>query len=167
MKLSIIAALADNRVIGINNTLPWKLPADMQWFRQHTLGKPVLMGRATYESIGRLLPKRTNVILTRDPGYILDGALVCNSLDEAINALATVPELMIIGGANVYEQCLPYAERLYLTFIHHEFEGDAWFPEFDTSQWHEVERTDCEPDDANPYRYSFVILERHANQRPA
>lgn len=160
MRLSIIAALADNRVIGINNALPWKLPADMQWFRQHTLGKPVLMGRATYESIGRLLPKRTNVILTRDPGYVLDGALVCNSIDEAINALASEPELMIIGGATVYEQCLPCADRLYLTFIHHDFAGDAWFPAFDSQQWQEIERTDCEPDDANPYRYSFVILER-------
>lgn len=160
MMISIIAAMADNRVIGIDNGLPWRLPADMQWFRKHTLGKPVLMGRSTYESIGRLLPQRVNVIVTRDPGYQLEGALVCNSIEDALVALDDEPELMVIGGANVYGQMLARADRLYLTLIHQAFDGDTWFPDYKNSQWREIERTDCESDQDNPHPYSFVILER-------
>lgn len=161
MKLSLIWAMAEDRVIGIDNRLPWKLPADMKWFRRHTLGKPIVMGRKTFESFGgRTLPERTNIILTSDTDYRADGALVAHSLDEALQAAGEVEELMVIGGMSFYEQTLPRADRLYMTLIHARFEGDAWFPDFDMSQWRELSREDHEADDKNPYPYSFVILER-------
>lgn len=160
MMISIIAALADNHVIGLNNSLPWRLPADMSWFRKHTLGKPVLMGRTTFDSIGKPLPNRTNLILSRDPACRIDGAEVYRDFEAACNAVRSEAELMVIGGSTIYQQLLPQADRLYLTFIHHEFAGDSWFPAFDRADWHEIERTDCAPDEKNPYRYSFVILDR-------
>lgn len=160
MMISIIAAMADNRVIGINNSLPWKLPADMSWFRKHTLGKPVLMGRTTFDSIGKPLPNRTNLILSRDPACQIEGTQVYKDFASAQMAVQDEPELMVIGGSTIYQQLLPQADRLYLTFIHHEFAGDSWFPAFYMADWRELERTDCEPDEKNPYRYSFVILER-------
>ena len=159
--ISIIAAMTDDRVIGINNSLPWKLPGDMKWFRQHTLGKPILMGRKTFESFGaRPLPERTNIIVTRDHAYQAEGAVVVHSIDEALQAAGTVEEIMIIGGASFYEQMLPQAQRMYLTRVHTDVEGDAWFPEFDESQWHEVSRIDCEADERNAYAHSFIILQR-------
>lgn len=160
MIISLIAAMADNRVIGIENRLPWNLPADMKWFRQRTLGKPVLMGRKTFESIGRPLPNRTNIIVTRDAGWMAEGCVVAPDIDAALLAAGDVPEVMIIGGASFYAQMLPRAQRLYLTLVHAEIEGDAWFPEIDFSAWREIERHDHAPDDANRYPYSFVIYQR-------
>jgi len=159
--ISIIAAMTDDRVIGINNSLPWKLPSDMKWFRKQTLGKPILMGRKTFESFGaRPLPERTNIVVTRDQAYQARGAVVVHSIDEALQAAGDVEEIMIIGGASFYQQMLPLARRMYLTRVHTEVAGDAWFPEFDESQWRQVERVDCEADERNAYAHSFIILER-------
>ncbi len=160
-KIALIAAMTDDRVIGIENRLPWKLPADMKWFRRHTLGKPIVMGRKTFESFGgKPLPERLNIVITRDRDYRAEGAVVVHDIDAALDAAGDAEEVMIIGGASFYEQMLPWADRLYLTFVHADVEGDAWFPEFDRSQWREVYREDHEADEKNPYAYSFVILER-------
>ena len=160
-KISLIAAMADNRVIGIENRLPWKLPSDMQWFRQHTLGKPIIMGRKTFESFGgRTLPERHNIVITRDPEYCIKNASVVHSVDEAMALVGDVAEVMIIGGESFYAQMLPQADRLYLTYVHAEIAGDAWFPEIDFSQWQEVERHDQPADEKNAYAHSFVIYDR-------
>ncbi len=165
MIISMIAAMADNRVIGINNSLPWKLPNDMKWFRQNTLGKPIVMGRKTFESFGaKPLPGRTNIIISRDQTYQADDCIIAHSIDEAINAAGEVDEVMIIGGASFYEQMLPRADRLYLTFVHTKVEGDAWFPDWNTNDWQEVERIDHAADEKNPHAHSFVILERKASR---
>ena len=160
LKISIIVALAENRVIGIENRLPWHLPGDMKWFRRHTLGKPVVMGRKTFESLGRPLPERHNIVVTADAAYQAPGATVTHSIDEAMAAAGDVPEVMILGGESFYRQMLPRADRLILTLVHADVPGDAWFPEFDWNDWHEVERGDHAADDKNPYSFSFLILER-------
>ncbi len=161
--ISLIAAMADNRVIGIENRLPWKLPADMKWFRLHTLGKPVVMGRKTFESFGgRTLPERLNVVVTGDTGYQApEGVVVVHSIDEALSACGDAKEVMIIGGESFYRQMLPQADRFYLTLVHAEPEGDAWFPEFDMHEWQEIERHDYGADEKNAHPYSFLILERN------
>lgn len=160
-RISLIAAMADNRVIGIKNRLPWKLPSDMRWFRQHTLGKPIIMGRKTFESFGgRPLPERHNIVMTRDAAYQLDSASVVHSIDEALAEAGDVAEVMIIGGESFYTQMLPQADRLYLTYVHAEIKGDAWFPEIDFSNWQEVERHDQAADEKNAYAHSFVIYDR-------
>lgn len=161
MKISMIAAMTDERVIGIKNRLPWKLPNDMKWFRQHTLGKPIIMGRKTFESFGsKPLPDRTNIIITRDESYQAKDSIVVHSIEEALDSAGDVAEVMIIGGASFYEQMLPRANRLYLTFVHAKIDGDAWFPEVDFSEWNEAEHIDCEADEKNPLAHSFVILDR-------
>lgn len=160
MIISIIAAMADNRVIGIENRLPWNLPADMKWFRQQTIGKAVLMGRKTFDSIGKPLPNRRNIVVTRDPGLKIEGCDVVSTIEDALQLCADENEVMIIGGASFYAQMLPRAQRLYLTLVHTEVEGDAWFPEIDFNQWRETERIDHHADEANAFDHSFVILER-------
>jgi len=160
-RISLIAAMAEERVIGIENRLPWRLPADMKWFRKHTLGKPVVMGRKTFESFGsKPLPDRLNIVITRDPDYQAPGAVVVHDIDQAIVAAGDVEEIMIIGGASFYEQMLPRADRLYLTFVHTHVVGDAWFPAYAESQWRELERHDQAADEKNPYPHSFCIYER-------
>ena len=164
--ISLIWAMADNRVIGIENRLPWKLPADMQWFRRHTLGKPVIMGRLTFESFGaKPLPGRRNIIISGNGNYQAEGAEVVASLEEALAAVREAEEAMIIGGMSIYRQALPHADRLYMTLVHADLEGDAWFPEFDLGQWREIERIDFEADEKNRLPYSFVILERRESKR--
>jgi dihydrofolate reductase len=160
MKISIVVAMAANGVIGQDNQLPWRLPADLRHFKQTTMGKPILMGRKTYESIGRPLPGRTNIVITRDAGYTAEGCVVVHSIEAAMQAAASQDEIMVIGGAEFYRQVLPYTDTIYLTRIHEDFEGDTYFPELNAGEWREVERTDCMPDENNPYRYSFVLLER-------
>ena len=160
MIISIIAAMGNQRTIGINNSLPWKLPADMQWFRKCTMGKPIIMGRTTFESIGKPLPGRKNVIVSRNPDYQVEGAIVVHSLEQAIDAVQGEEEVMIIGGSNIYSQALAFANRLYLTEIHSDFEADSWFPEFDQAQWQQCSREDHRADEKNLYDYSFVVLER-------
>ena len=135
--VSVVAALARNRVIGVNNTLPWRLPEDLKHFKALTLGHHLIMGRKTYESIGRPLPGRTTVIVTRDPAYRAQGCLMATSIDAAIDACGGDPELFFVGGAQLYAQVLPRADRLYLTEIQADYAGDAWFPEFDPALWRE------------------------------
>lgn len=161
MIISLIWAMADDRVIGIENRLPWKLPADMKWFRRHTLGKPIIMGRKTFESFGaRPLPERTNIVITKDAGYRADGIIVVHSIEDALKAAGDAEEVMIIGGMSFYLQMLPQADRLYMTLIHDRFEGDAWFPEFDLQEWQELSREDHLADEKNPHAYSFVTMTR-------
>ncbi|MDH4274490.1 MAG: type 3 dihydrofolate reductase [Gammaproteobacteria bacterium] len=161
MLISLIAAMTDEHVIGIENRLPWKLPVDMRWFRQHTLGKPVVMGRKTFDSLGRKpLPERQNIVLTREVGFGAPGITVVHTLEEAVKAAGDAPELMVIGGASLYQTTLPRAQRLYLTFVHATIPGDAWFPEFDSAAWRVCARTESSPDEKNKYACSFVILQR-------
>jgi dihydrofolate reductase len=162
MIISLIAAMDKNRVIGRNGRLPWRLPADMQYFVSLTLGKPVIMGRKTYESIPekyRPLRNRTNIILTHNLDYVAPGCIVVHTLDEALAAAGDAPEVMVIGGANLYEQFLPRANRLYLTIIHGEFDGDAHFPPYDPAAWNTISDETHPVDAQNPYSYQFLILE--------
>jgi dihydrofolate reductase len=166
MRLALIVAQAENRVIGRNNTLPWHLSEDLKYFKSVTLGKVIIMGRKTYESIGRPLPGRTNIVVSRDPNYQLDGATVVHSLSEAIDearqisTLKGVDEALVIGGAELYVQALPMAQRLYLTQVHQQVEGDACFPEIAHADWKQVSRKDFDAVDPNPYPYSFIVLDR-------
>lgn len=166
MQLALIVAQARNRVIGRNNKLPWHLPEDLQYFRAVTMGKVIVMGRKTFESIGRPLPGRTNLVLTRDHGYRREGIEVAHSLDEALAKAEAISlingsdEVMVIGGDELFAEALPRAERLYLTQVHQDVCGDAYFPELDWSQWHEVAREDHSAQEPNPYDYSFIVLDR-------
>ena len=161
MIISLIAAMAENRVIGINNQLPWKLPADMKWFKEKTMGKPIIMGRKTFESFGgKALPGRQNIIITKNRDYTVEGAIVVHSIDEALNVAEPKEEVMIIGGASFYEQMLPAANRFYLTIIHNNFEGDTSFPPFEMNEWTEVFRKYHDTDEKNSYPFTFLILER-------
>jgi dihydrofolate reductase len=158
--LSLIAAMDSNRLIGRNNQLPWHLPADLQHFKATTMGKPIIMGRKTWESLGRPLPGRTNIVITRNESYIAEGATVTNSLDEALHTVRDSEESVIIGGANLYAQALPRVDRLHLTRVEGEFEGDAWFPEFSAAEWtlSVVEKHGA--DEKNQYSYRFEIYDR-------
>jgi dihydrofolate reductase len=160
MRLSAICAMSQNRVIGKDNQLPWRLPADLRHFKKITTGHPIILGRKTFESIGRALPDRCNVVLTRDVDFAAPGCVVVNSIQTALSAVSYSDEAFVIGGALLYQQILPKVQRLYLTEIHQDFEGDAFFPELDKKDWHEMERIPHGPDEENPYSYSFVILER-------
>ncbi len=162
MMISLIAALSRNKVIGRDNQLPWKLPADMQHFRRLTLGKPVLMGRRTFESIGGALPGRSNIVVSRNAAWEAPGSLTVHSLAEGIKQARGHRELMIIGGATIFAAALPLADRMYLTIIHQDISGDTRFVEFDAQDWDEIERSDHAPDEANPYPYSFITLQRKA-----
>lgn len=163
MHISLIAALSDSGVIGIDNRLPWRLPADMRWFRRHTLGKPVIMGRRTFESLGeKPLPERLNIVVTSDRSYRPAGAVVVHDIDAALAAAGAVEEVMIIGGASFYAQMLPRADRLYLTRVHAEVAGDAWFPGYAEADWREMAREEHAADEKNPHACTFLILERVA-----
>ncbi|MDR3393250.1 MAG: type 3 dihydrofolate reductase [Sulfuriferula sp.] len=157
--ISLIAAMAKNRVIGIRNTLPWQLPADLQYFKKLTLGHPVIMGRKTFESIGRPLPGRLNIIISRNAYQAPDGSKVADSIASAIALCADYDEVFFIGGEELYRQALPQADRLYLTEIDAEIEGDAWFPEFSHTDWAETRRAPQQDDNSN-YRYDFVTYQR-------
>ena len=162
MRIALIAAMAENRVIGHANQLPWRLPADLKHFKQLTLNKPVIMGRNTFESIGRPLPERSNIVVTRDRDYRAEGCRVVHSIEQAVRAAAGHEEAMVIGGAELYRQMLERAERLYLTLVKAEVEGDALFPELESGQWRETAREAHRADDRNEYDYDFVTLERVA-----
>ena len=156
--------MGKGRVIGIENRLPWRLPADMKHFRALTLGKAVLMGRKTFDSIGKPLAGRTNIVVTQDREFRPEGVSVAHSIEEALTLAGDKEEIMVIGGASFYAQLLPRAQRLYLTEIHQDFLGDAFFPAWQADEWRETARDDHAPDGDNPYSYSFVTLER---RRPA
>lgn len=165
MRVSLIVAMAENRVIGIKNSLPWKLPSDMKWFRKHTLGKPIIMGRKTFESFGgRTLPDRTNIVITRDANYQAEGIVVVTSIEQAIEVAKSsgenVEEAMVIGGASFYEQMLDKVDRMYITYVHTQLEGDAWFPQYDLGQWNKTETVDVPADEKNPYSHQFVVFDR-------
>jgi len=160
MIISIIAAVADNMVIGNNNSLPWNLPADMEYFKKTTWGKPIIMGAKTFESIGKALSNRKNIILSFDKNYKVENCVVVTSIESALKEVGENEEVMIAGGASIYKQFLPLANRLYLTFIHYDFAGDTYFPEFNINEWKEIKRIDNQPDGKNLYSYSFVVLEK-------
>ena len=160
MKISIVVAMDTKGVIGRDNGLPWHLPADLQHFKRTTMGKPILMGRKTHESIGRPLPGRTNIVITRDTGYRAEGCVVVNSIDAALEAAGEQEEIMVIGGAEFYRQVLPRTDTIYLTRIHEIFTGDTFFPELNDADWREVERSDHAADEKNPHDYSFIRLDR-------
>lgn len=162
MRVSLIAALANNRVIGRDNALPWRLGTDLRRFKSLTLGKPVIMGRKTHESIGRPLPKRDNIVLTRDRDYRAPGCRVVHSVDEALSAAGGHEEVMVIGGERVYAAMLERADRLYLTWVDAEVSGDARFPGFDPQDWHESRRETHPADADNDYDSDFVVLDRIA-----
>ncbi|MFQ2149489.1 type 3 dihydrofolate reductase [Aeromonas jandaei] len=157
MKISMIAAMAHDRVIGKDNQMPWHMPADLAHFKRVTLGKPVLMGRKTFESIGRPLPGRRNLVISRNPDYQADGIEVVGSVEAALALLADneVAEVMVIGGGHLYAELLPKADCLYLTRIELEVEGDTRFPAFADEQWQCVERETHQADEKNPHPYRF------------
>lgn len=162
-RISLIAALAQNRVIGVNNTLPWRLPEDLQRFKTLTMGHPIVMGRKTFESIGRPLPGRTTVIISRSAYSTPADCRVVHSIAEAVAVCKDEPEIFFVGGAQLYEQLLPRAERLYLTEIQAEFAGDAWFPPFDPADWMTFSR-EQRHDDTSGLSYDFVIYQRKEAQ---
>lgn len=159
--LSLIVALAgEQRVIGRDGQMPWHLPADLAWFKRNTLGKPIIMGRKTWDSIGRALPGRRNVVISRDPAFMPQGAERVDSPAAALACVADAGEVMVIGGAQIYAHFLPHATRLYLTRINANLAGDTFFPDYTAYQWRELARTEHAADANNPYPYDFLILER-------
>lgn len=165
MKMSLIAAMAANRVIGRDNRLPWHLPADLKRFKRLTMGHTLIMGRKTFESIGRPLPGRSTVVVTRQAGYAPPGVQVAHSMREALDLAAPADdeEVFIAGGAELFRETLPLADRLHLTLIEKEFEGDTFFPDFDPADWRLVEEERHEPDETDtevPYGYTFQIHDR-------
>lgn len=161
MMISMIAAMAEQRVIGKDNQMPWHLPADFAWFKRCTLGKPVIMGRKTYQSIGRPLPGRHNIVISRDANLQIEGGDVVTSIDAALAKAGAVDEIMIIGGGSLYAACLPLADKLYLTQIHADLEGDTQFPEWG-SEWLECYREHYAADLNNAYAMDFVIYQRRS-----
>lgn len=166
MKLSLIVAAAENGVIGKDNQMPWHLPEDLKYFKRITMGKPVVMGRKTFESIGRPLPGRPNIVITRNTDYQAQGADVLHDLSSAeahcedLAVFEDFGEVMIIGGAELYRQALPEVDRIYLTRVHADVEGDTSFPVFDESHWQVISREFHSADSKNSYDYSFLILDR-------
>ena len=157
----MIAAMAKDRVIGKDNDMPWHLPADLAHFKKVTMGKPVIMGRRTFESIGRPLPGRLNIVITRNVEWHAEGVEVVSSPEQALAKVADVEEVMVIGGGNIYLQFLPQATRLYLTFIDLEVEGDTQFPDWTSvGEWQQIESEEHAEDQRNPYGYRFVTLQK-------
>lgn len=160
MMLTLVVAMAQNRVIGRGNTLPWHLSNDLKRFRRLTLGKPVIMGRKTFESIGKPLPERRNLVLSHNPAYHAAGCEVVGSLTEALALCTAAPEVMLIGGAQVFAEGLPLAERIHLTLVQAEISGDVYFPALDTADWQETGREAHLADARHDYPYTFIDLDR-------
>ena len=156
-RISIIAAMGKNREIGLGDSLPWKIKEDLRYFKEKTLGKPVIMGQKTFESIGKPLPDRTNIILSREDNFQEENCLIAKSVEDAIDKAGDVEEIMIAGGASVYRQFLHLADRIYLTLIDASFKADIFFPEYDSSLWVEVEREEKETSD---YKLTFLVLNK-------
>lgn len=159
MKLSMIAAMTNQRVIGKDNAMPWHLPADFAWFKRHTMHKPIIMGRKTFDSIGRPLPHRRNIVVTRELNWQHDNVEVAHSIEAALALVANEPEAMIIGGGSIYQHCLAQAQCLYLTFIDAEIDGDTFFPDWGES-WEMRVNEHYSADENNAHDMQFVILER-------
>lgn len=161
MSISLIAAVAKNNAIGKKNGLLWDIPVDMKHFRETTSGHPIIMGKRTFESIGRVLPNRRNIVITRDPAFAFQGVEVFHSLEEALALFQnTQEEAFVIGGGEIYAQALSSADRLYITRVHENFEGDVFFPEISPIEWEEVERKDIEVSEGTSYPLSFIIYTR-------
>ncbi|MBD1398724.1 dihydrofolate reductase [Pontibacter sp. JH31] len=160
--IAIVVAIAENNVIGKDNQLIWHLPADLRHFKQKTMGHPMIMGRKTFESIGKPLPGRTTIIVTRQKDYQVEGCIVVNSVEEAIAKGKELDseQVNIVGGAEIYKQALPLVDTLYLTRVHHAFEGDTFFPELKEAEWQEVSSESHEPDEKNKYAYTFKRYSR-------
>lgn len=159
-RISLIAALDKNGVIGDDGRIPWRLPADLKYFKRVTMGKPLVMGRKTHESIGRPLPGRQNIVLTRQRDYHAPGCTVVHTLEEALAAAGDAEEIMVAGGGTVYRHFLPRADRLYLTFVETTAEGETTFPPFDPRAWHLIFQEAHPADERNPYPYRFTIFEK-------
>jgi len=162
MLLSIIVAAAENGVIGQDNRLPWRLPDDLRRFKALSMGKPIIMGRRTFDSIGRSLPGRTNIVISGQAGLRIDGCIVVPSLEAAIEAASPAPEAVVIGGAQIYRQVLPRTDVVHLTRVHASVAGDVRFPELPSSHWQEVARERHDADDRHTYPFSFITLQRIA-----
>jgi dihydrofolate reductase len=158
--ISIVVAMAQNRTIGINNTLPWRCPEDLKHFKALTMGHHMVMGRKTFDSIGKPLPGRTTIVVTRDHELKIEGCLIAHSLEEALAACEGDEEIFIVGGAELYAQALPSADKLYITEIRQDVKGDAHFPEFDKTEWVEVARQKCHQETPQPLEYHFVTCRR-------
>ena len=158
-KISIIVAVDKNWVIGKQGGLPWKLPADLKHFQDLTTGHTVVMGRKTYDSIGKPLPNRINIIVSRNNDLKISGCIVVKSVEEALGVSPNNQDIFIMGGGEIYRQSLPFAQIVYLTRIDYEFDGDIFFPELNSSEWQEVERKDFRADSNNPYGYSFLVFQ--------
>lgn len=166
MKIAMIAAVAENNAIGINNKMPWYLPGDLRYFKAVTMGKPIIMGRKTFDSLGKPLPGRTNIVITRDKDWHHEGVKVVHSLDEGLALAEDVAlingndEVIVIGGAQIYEQAMVKADRLYLTRVYQSFEGDAFFPEVNEKDWMETARKDIQSEDDELLTFSYLVLDR-------
>ena len=162
MIVSLVVARAENGVIGVENRLPWHLPADLKHFKATTMGKPIVMGRRTFESIGKPLPGRDNIVVSRAAAFAAPGCRVVHSFEEALQVAeeSRAGEIMVIGGAMLYEHALPHADRIYLTLVHTRVEGDVFFPALEATVWREVSHEDHGPDARNPHAYSFLVYER-------
>ena len=160
MTINLIVAVDSKNGIGKNNLLPWHLPADLKYFKSLTSGYPIIMGRKTYDSIGRVLPNRKNIIISRQADLEINGASIVGSLEESIELCKAEEKVFIIGGAQIFQQALPLADVIYLTQIHHNFEADVFFPEIDSIEWQEEDCVRNEPDEKNLYPYSFIKYRR-------
>lgn len=162
---SLIVAMDQQGLIGRDNDLPWRLSADLQYFKKITMGKPIIMGRKTHESIGRVLPGRQNIVITGNKNFIAEGCTIVTSIPNALAAVSEAEEAMFMGGASLYEQVLPQVDRLYLTQVHAKLDGDTWFPEWDHQAWIEVSREDHRANEKNEFDYSFIVLERREENK--
>lgn len=160
MKTAFVVAMDENGLIGRDNDLPWRLSADLQYFRRITMGKPILMGRYTHESIGRALPGRQNIVVTSLTDYQAAGCEVVHSVDEALRIADPTDEIMVIGGSSLFEQMFDQVDRLYLTRVHAVLEGDTWFPQWDQTKWQRISCESHPADEKNQYAYSFEVYER-------
>jgi dihydrofolate reductase len=158
--LSLIVAIAQNNVIGKDNKLVWHLPADLRYFKNTTMGHTLIMGRKTFESFGKPLPGRKSIVITRQKDWQYEGVSVVHSLQEAIGSAPKNEEVFIVGGAEIYHQAMPFCQKMYITVIHHDFDGDTYFPPIDFSQWKLMSDQMHMPDEKNPWSYSFRIFER-------
>jgi dihydrofolate reductase len=164
--ISLLVAMDANRLIGKDNQLPWHLPQDLAYFKKTTLNHKIVMGRKTFESIGRPLPGRENIIVTRDQNYSQEECLVLHSIEDIIELSdQSDEEIFVIGGAEIFQQILPYSDRLYITHIYHEFDGDTFFPETKEEEWEMVKSEKGIRDEKNPYDYEFVVYEKKASFR--
>jgi dihydrofolate reductase len=163
MKISLIVAMGENRVIGGSGHIPWHLPADFKHFKDLTMGHPIVMGRKTFESIGKPLPGRTNIVITRDASYRYDGVVTVTSPDAALAAATAAPggnEMFVIGGAEIYKLFLSRADRIYLTQVHGAFEGDVFFPELGPGEWQLANSEEHKKDEKNPFDFAYLVYER-------